>query len=490
MEFNSINYLIFLVVCLGVYWMIPNRYRWCVLLLFSYFFYANWNKVYLLLTLFVTIVSYAAARMIENKNRKWLLTASLIMVFSCLFIFKYYNFTIENLNGVLSFFAEGVSLPQSSLLLPVGISFYTFQAGSYIIDVYHKKIKAEKNLLKYALYISFFPQLVAGPIERAEDFLPQIEKMHMISYEDMRGGLQNILLGMFKKVVIADTLAIFVDGVFENNSAYKGLTLFMASIFFTIQIYCDFSGYSDIAIGSARLFGYELSLNFKQPYFAKSIKDFWGRWHMTLTGWLRDYVYIPLGGGRNGIAKKCRNILIVFLISGVWHGAAWNFIFWGGIYGILRVMEELMEKRKFHLFQGRFAIVECGFKTGLTFMVVNILWVFFRATSILQAFQIIAGMFSNWSITTAISDMLQILFTGTFSSITLAVYIGVIVFVGVVIISLFDFCYEKRQMILFKRMKVVPRWLLYLFMSVLIIFNWLFLNGIYGQTGSFIYFQF
>lgn len=489
MTFHSVNYIVFLTICICLYYLVAEQWRWCVLLVFSCYFYASWNAVYFLLIAFVASIAYLAGRWIEKNQSKNILIASMCAVFLCLFVFKYYNFAAENINALLAYIASEVALPKSRLLLPVGISFYTFQAGSYLVDVYTGKIAAEKNFFKFALYLTFFPQLVAGPIERAELFLPQITKKHAVSYEMMRTGLQQILIGMFKKIVMADTLAVFVDGIYENASNCNGATLFIAAILFSLQIYGDFSGYSDIAVGSARLFGYQLSENFRQPYFAVSIKDFWSRWHRTLTGWFRDYIYIPLGGGRVGLFKKCRNIAAVFLLSGIWHGSAWTFLAWGGVHAICRMIEEIYEEKVVVIAKNRSMQMK-ALKIVFTFVLVSILWIFFRAETMSDAIYMISHMFTGWDITMMSQELQSILYVSMFRSQSLLIYTRCIVGLSIAIVCCFGVCKEQEGVLLFEKLGFVSRWGLYIVMSVVTIFHWLLLNGIYGQTGAFIYFQF
>lgn len=334
MLFNSFSFAIFLPIVFVVYWTVPHRVRWILLLIASYYFYMSWNVKYVILILFTTVVSYTASRLIEkNYSYIWnkiFLYAAIVSCIGVLFFFKYFNFFSESINRLFAHFAIHLHLIILKYLLPVGISFYTFQTLSYVIDVYKGKVKPEHNFGIYATFISFFPQLVAGPIERTENLLPQIKARHNFDSEQALFGAKLMLWGYFKKLVIADTLAQYVDLVFANLEAYHGFDLVIAIFFFTLQIYCDFSGYSDIAIGTADLFGIKLMTNFKSPYFSSSIKEFWNRWHISLSSWFKDYIYIPLGGNRCSKARCAMNVIITFLASGLWHGANWTFIIWGG----------------------------------------------------------------------------------------------------------------------------------------------------------------
>lgn len=334
MLFNSISYAIFLPIVFSIYWIVPHNIRWIVLLISSYYFYMSWNIQYVLLILFTTLVSYLAAllleRIEENSIKKLLLFITVLICLSILIFFKYFNFFSFNIASFVSFIGIDLDPILLDIILPVGISFYTFQTLSYVIDVYKGDISAERHFGYYATFISFFPQLVAGPIERTRNLLPQIKSKVEFSYKQATYGLKLISWGLFKKIVIADTLAVYVQPVYKNPYEYNGFALLLGSLFFTIQIYCDFSGYSDIAIGSSKLLGINLMRNFHSPYFSSSIKEFWSRWHISLSTWFRDYLYIPLGGNRSGNIRKYLNIIFTFFISGLWHGANWTFVIWGG----------------------------------------------------------------------------------------------------------------------------------------------------------------
>ncbi|MGL6168515.1 MAG: MBOAT family O-acyltransferase, partial [Fusobacteriaceae bacterium] len=345
MLFNSLQFLIYFPIVVLLYFLLPFKFRWIWLLIASYFFYMNWNPKYAILMGTSTLVTYLSGILIEksnsileenqrNKMRKLWVFLSFGINLSILFFFKYFNFLGTNITYILSKIHIGVKIPNFDMLLPVGISFYTFQALSYTMDVYRGDVKAQKNLGKYALFVSFFPQLVAGPIERSTHLLAQIDKEYNFEYERVKNGLLLMLWGLFKKIVIADRLAVLVNTVYNNPTNYEGFVLIIASVFFAFQIYCDFSSYSDIAIGAANVMGYDLMKNFNRPYFSKSIGEFWRRWHISLGTWFRDYLYFPLGGSKVSKSKRYRNIMVVFLVSGLWHGASWNFIVWGGLHGI------------------------------------------------------------------------------------------------------------------------------------------------------------
>ena len=343
MLFNSLAYGVFLPVVFLVYWAVPHRYRQIILLLASCYFYMSWNPVYIFLILTTTVVSYSSALLLERREKarekKWILALSAGVSLGILFFFKYFNFAFASIARILSLVSLRLHPVTLRLLLPVGISFYTFQTLSYVIDVYRGEEQAERNFISYALFVTFFPQLVAGPIERTRNLLPQIKAEHTFAYDEAAYGMKLMTWSFFKKTVVADVLAVYVQRVYDNPLDYRGFVFFLAAILFAIQIYCDFSGYSDIAVGTARLLGIRLMTNFKSPYFSRSIKEFWSRWHISLSQWFRDYVYIPLGGNRVGKLRHCLNLMVTFLISGLWHGADWKFVIWGGIHGLGQILE-------------------------------------------------------------------------------------------------------------------------------------------------------
>ena len=346
MLFNSYLYLLFFPAVCVIYYTLPLKYRWLFLLISSYFFYLNWEPIYAILILFSTLVTYYGAKLIVNENfsrfRKNILLITIFLNLSVLFLFKYYNFFTDSIYAILDYIGMRINFPEFKLLLPVGISFYTFQAIGYLVDVYNEKIKQSEKLGRYMLFVAFFPQLVAGPIERASNLLPQIDKQIRFSYKKAIEGTKLIIWGFFMKVVIADRLAIYVDAVYNNYEMHSSYTLILASVFFAFQIYCDFGGYSNIAIGCAKVLGIDLMVNFKRPYFSKSVQEFWYRWHISLSTWFKDYVYIPLGGNRYG--NRNLNLMITFLISGLWHGANWTFVIWGGLNGIYLILNNYTRK--------------------------------------------------------------------------------------------------------------------------------------------------
>ncbi len=399
MLFNSLGFAVFLPIVFLIYWALPHKYRVGVLLIASYYFYMSWNVKYVVLILFTTVISYICALYLEktddDKRKKLYVLTAVVASLAVLFTFKYFNFTVTTIQRI----ADKIKIPLHtttlSLMLPVGISFYTFQTLSYVIDVYRKRVNAEHNFFTYAAFISFFPQLVAGPIERSENLLPQIKGEHRFTYEEGSYGIKLMAWGFFKKLVIADNLALFVDMVFDDPESYTGFPMVLAVLFFTIQIYCDFSGYSDIAIGTARLFDIKLMKNFDSPYFATSIQDFWRRWHISLSTWFRDYVYIPLGGNRVKKGRQYFNLMATFTLSGLWHGAAFSYIAWGMMHGLVQCIEKAVG-----VTVGTVPACHTSRdKRGLSplsrlrvFITAAALWCFFRATSLKQALYVFKHM--------------------------------------------------------------------------------------------------
>ncbi len=382
MVFNSLDFLFFIIPVFIVYWLLPNKkHRNLFLLISSYFFYMQWEWKYLILILISSSVDFFCAKKIYTSiNKKLYLGISIFTNLGILFVFKYYNFFLESFITLFGIYNES-SLLYINLLLPIGISFYTFQTLSYSIDVYFNRMKPVNNIINFFLYVSFFPQLVAGPIERANYLINQIKKEKIINTKIMDMGVSLILVGLFKKIVIADNLAYYVDDIFANYQNYDGGVLILGLVYFSFQIYCDFSGYSDIAIGTARLFGIELNLNFKFPYHSKNISEFWKRWHISLSTWFRDYVYIPLGGSKNSRLNTYRNLLIVFTLSGLWHGANLTFIFWG-LYHVILYYIWIIMKLRFKFNSKIFDLMSIIY----TYITVTIGWVFFRSETINDAF--------------------------------------------------------------------------------------------------------
>jgi len=401
--FNSIDFAIFLPIVFLLYWVIgkKNIHAQNILIVAaSYVFYGWWDWRFLFLILLSTVVDYSIGLALEkqdrDQHRKVLLWTSLLVNLGLLGFFKYFNFFIDNFTSAFSFFGHSIGGYSLNIILPVGISFYTFQTLSYTIDVYNKKLKPTSDIISFSAFVSFFPQLVAGPIERATNLLPQFFKERNFNYEMAKDGLRQILWGLFKKIVIADNCAKYVNIIFENHEAYSGSTLVLGAVFFAFQIYCDFSGYSDIAIGTARLFGFNLIQNFAFPYFSRDIAEFWRRWHISLSTWFRDYVYIPLGGSKVSKPKVIRNVFIIFLVSGFWHGANWTFIFWGGLNALYFLPLLLLKRNRKNLNDvaesSNFPSLRVLFQILVTFSLTVFAWIFFRSKNIEHAFQYIDGI--------------------------------------------------------------------------------------------------
>jgi len=466
-------YAIFLPVVFILYWALPHKFRWCLLLVASYYFYMSWNPTYVVLILLMTLLSYTAARMLEEEEnisrRKAILTVTIVVCIGVLFFFKYFNFFSESVVNVINLFTLQLHPITLNVLLPVGISFYTFQTLSYVIDVYKKKVKPEHHFGIYATFISFFPQLVAGPIERTENLLPQIKRRKKFDYLQASYGIKLMVWGFYKKLAIADVISTYVDTAYSSLDTCTGFDLAVAIFFFTIQIYCDFSGYSDIAIGTAKLLGINLMTNFKSPYFSISVKEFWSRWHISLSTWFRDYVYIPLGGNRCSKVKQARNLLVTFLVSGLWHGANWTYIIWGGVHGIAQIIEN-------HLNVKGESKISKFISCMLVFIFCNIAWIFFRAESIGDACFVLATLVKDFMhpslfLQTAIGlgkrDLCYIIFT-------------------ILILTFVDFMAVKRDVIEWiSARNFIFRWSIYVIMVWLILF---FMRP--EGTSAFVYFQF
>lgn len=408
MLFNSFQFLIFFPAVTLIYFIIPKKLRYIWLLAASYFFYMCWNVKYIILIAASTGITWFCGLMLgrcgKPGGKKLIVAGGVLSNLFILFFFKYFDFFLDNINRLLKVFHLTMLDNPFSFLLPVGISFYIFQALGYLIDVYRGDTEPERNLLRYALFVSFFPQLVAGPVERSGRLLKQlrdVDKMKLWNYDRIASGFVMMAWGLFQKMVIADRLAIFVDAVFSNVHACGTVETVLGAIAFSFQIYCDFAGYSAVAIGAARVMGFELMENFNTPYFAVSIADFWHRWHISLSTWFRDYVYIPLGGNRRGKGKKYRNLLITFLASGLWHGASWTYVVWGGLHGLYQIIGEALKPVKAKVME------KCGVRTGaesfrlgqimITFCLTAFAWIFFRAETLSGAFYYLQRMFTRWN---------------------------------------------------------------------------------------------
>lgn len=403
MAFNSFSFWLVFPFIFVLYWLFPlkyNQWRKIFLVLTSYLLYLNWKPSYALVLLGVTLVTYLGGQVLQLRDesiefkvgkRKHLAWLFALLGLLPLLVFKYYNFINDSITVGLASIGLKFALPGLNWAIPVGISFFTFQAVGYMLDVYYGRVKAEKDLLDYLLFVSFFPQVMSGPISKADELLPQIKTPQKFDYEQGKQGLKWLLWGMFIKLVIADRLGLFVDTVYENYIHYSGSTCFVASVFYTIQIYCDFAGYSLMAIGIAATLGFNLINNFKRPYLATSITDFWKRWHISLTRWLTQQVYIPLGGSRCSKARTYWNIFVTFLVSGIWHGANWTFIVWGCMHGLFQIVEKALGWQKY---EGHNWAVK-AIRIFVTFLLVNFAWIFFRMPDIKSSFSMINQMFVN-----------------------------------------------------------------------------------------------
>jgi len=409
MLFNSIEFIFFLPLVYTLYWFVTNKNlknQNLLIVIASYIFYGWWDWRFLSLIIFSTVSDYSVGYLLSKTDtktkRKFLLWVSLLTNLGILGFFKYYNFFLDSLYELMPIFKTTLGFNTIEIILPVGISFYTFQTLSYTIDVYKQKMKPTKDFIAFAAFVSFFPQLVAGPIERASHLLPQILKKRTFNYEQSIQGVRLILWGLIKKIVIADSLALSVNEIFLNFSLYSPLVLIIGAVFFSFQIYCDFSGYSDIARGLSKLLGIELMVNFDFPYFSRSIGEFWRKWHISLSTWFRDYIYIPIGGSRDTTSKSIRNIFIIFLVSGFWHGANWTFIVWGGIHALLFIPSFITKTNRKHTDElPKTKYIVPSFRDFIlilrTFLIVAVTWIFFRASSVEHAFDFIKHMI-DWNL--------------------------------------------------------------------------------------------
>lgn len=399
MNFNSLHFILFFAVVFLLYWALPPRVRWMVLLAASYYFYLCWNVLHGLLIFGTTLLSYCAALRIAAAAKLYLkriwLIGTLVVCLGVLFFFKYFNFLADTAVSLLGLFGLTLSPLSLRILLPVGISFFTFQTLSYVIDVYRGSVPAERHFGYYALFVSFFPQLVAGPIERPQNLLPQLKAPHCLNAEDAREGLKLLCVGFFRKVLAADFFAAFADAVYGAPESANGLAVLIATLLFAAQIYCDFAGYSEIAAGCARLLGIRLMRNFDRPYSAVTIRDFWRRWHISLTSWFTDYLYIPLGGNRRGLPRQCAATLFVFLVSGLWHGAAWTFVLWGGLHGLFLVTSLLLSRLRRQQRSARGKLSQTLSRL-LTLALVCFAWIFFRAESLSDLGVLLSRLFTAW----------------------------------------------------------------------------------------------
>jgi D-alanyl-lipoteichoic acid acyltransferase DltB (MBOAT superfamily) len=484
MLFNSVPFLFFFTIVTILYFSIPYGFRWILLLFASYMFYTGFRPEYLLLIILLTFGSYFSALQMGKEaipsKRKKILLFCLAFHLGILFIFKYYNFFNSSLRGLFGHFDLLYGLPSLPFLLPVGLSFFTFKSLSYAIDVYRREQVPEQHLGRLGLYIAFFPQLLAGPIERAKRLLPQFYERHDFDYQRVSDGLKLMLWGLFQKVVIADNLAPLVDAVYNHPTHFQGASLMLATLFFTFQIYCDFAGYSDIAIGAAQVLGFRTMDNFNRPYFSKSIQEFWRRWHISLSTWFRDYLYFPLGGNRVSVPRWYLNLFVVLLICGLWHGANWTFLIWGGIHGFFLVFAAFTQgvRNRVHQAMGlnRVPKLQKTLKGLITFFLVCLAWIFFRANNISDGLYIVSHLWTGW---------------GGFSAGALVPFEGVLKFnlvIGVVstgILLIIHFLQgEDYFSHWLSQKRMVWRWSVYYSMILAIL--------LFGpsQSKEFIYFQF
>ena len=492
MLFNSMDYLMFFPIVLMVYFLLPVRIRYVWLLIASYYFYTCWYAKHAVILLFCTMVTYVGGLLIgmvfNNTLLKKLCVAGCIIInIAILVYFKYRGFIFDNLSTLSALTKINIFVPKTQYTLPIGISFYTFQAMGYLIDVYRGQTKAEKNFLKYALFVSFFPQLVAGPIERSGNLLKQIHVPTKFNADRARDGLLTIAYGLFIKVVIADNIAAIIDPIFREYDTRNGTVLFMATVLFAFQIYCDFEGYTKIAIGSAKILGFTLMDNFAAPYMAGSVKEFWDRWHISLTSWFRDYLYIPLGGNRKGKLRKYINTLIVFGVSGLWHGAGWHYVVWGEMNGILIVIQDVTRNWRDKIYSVcRINKHKSGWKilsVIVTFVLIDFTWLFFRTDNMKMGLNILHRICTELQFRRFLTES----FWGeVFPSIVTMM----ILFASLVVLLFKDWLKARgvglKSCIL--NQQLVFRWLVYLTIIMVIIFGGAYGEG-YEQT-QFIYFQF
>lgn len=489
MLFNSIDFAIFLPVVFLLYWFVVNKnlkYQNTLLLIASYVFYGWWDWRFLSLIVFSSMVDYYIGISLSKSNiekkRKALLWTSIFVNVGFLGFFKYFNFFLENFVSAFTFFGQDISQNNLNIVLPVGISFYTFQTMSYTIDVYKKRLEPTKDIIAFSAYVAFFPQLVAGPIERAKNLLPQFYFKRKFNYSKATDGLRQMLWGLFKKIVVADNLSTYVEIVFDNTSEVSSLNLILGLALFSIQIYADFSGYSDIAIGCAKLFGFEFQTNFKYPLFARSIGERWRNWHISLSTWFRDYIYIPMGGSRGSRWTRFRNLMILFTISGFWHGANWTFVFWGIVNGLFFAPSMLLGQNRKYLdpidTSRIFPSLKEAYLMIQTFSLISFTYIFFRANNINHSYNYFLNILSNYNLSSYPIKLLN-------QNDILSYHIPMMVFF-ILIMFVFEWINrDKNYGLYFNKNHKYPlvRWAIYIFL-IIIITLWP------GNTESFIYFQF
>ena len=475
MLFNSLVFLAFFIVVYAAYLLLNRHYKAQnrLLLVASYVFYGYWDWRFLSLIAISTVIDYGVGLILSRsespRKRKWLLFLSVFANLGLLGFFKYFNFFADSFAGLLGMFGMDAGYVTLNIVLPVGISFYTFQTMSYTIDIYHRKIEPTRSFLDFALFVSFFPQLVAGPIERAVNLLPQVSHPRKIKKSQVNAGIFLILWGYFKKVVIADNMAVIAAQIFNGYTNYQGLDILIGILAFTVQIYCDFSGYSDIARGLAKIMGFDLMVNFKLPYFALNPSDFWLRWHVSLSSWLRDYLYIPLGGNKGGTAATQRNLALTMLLGGLWHGAAWHFVIWGAFHGLILALYRVFDRHPEHEdpWSGKYSYARILSKMLLMFILTLIGWVIFRASTIHQIWYMLTNVFYGW---TWSPESLELGYRLLFFSLPL------------ILIQIYQ--YQKKDLLAPVKFPALIKYSLYTFFLL-----WIFIFGVREAT-EFIYFQF
>jgi D-alanyl-lipoteichoic acid acyltransferase DltB (MBOAT superfamily) len=485
MLFNSFTFLIFFPAVVAVYFVLPHRFRWAWLLLASCYFYMAFIPVYILILFFTIAIDYVAGILIENaegRKRKLYLTASIVANVGVLAVFKYFNFLSANANAIAEVFHWPYELPILGIILPIGLSFHTFQAMSYTIEVYRGRQHAERHLGIYALYVMFFPQLVAGPIERPQNLLHQFYERHDFDYERVTNGLRRMAIGLFMKVVIADRLARYVNVVYPNPTNFQGLTLVVATLFFAFQIYCDFAGYSLVAIGTAEVMGFRLMKNFDRPYLSKSISEFWSRWHISLSSWFRDYVYIPLGGNRVGRSRWYYNLFITFLLSGLWHGANWTFVIWGAMNGFYLIFSLVTRDVRDGFNRAVGLASHPGFHAAvsvlITFSLTCVAWVFFRAASLDDALHVISAAIAPPTLHQIVPDPVRGEGISKFE----------VFYCFVLIAALMTIELASTRIDLLKQFRMQPTWVRWPVYYATCMAIWFL--GISTEAKAFIYFQF
>ncbi len=485
MLFNSVEFMLFFPIVTALFYLLPHRHRWWMLLSASCYFYMSFVPIYILILLGTILVDYYAAIWIEEsegKHRRWFLIMSILATCAILFAFKYFNFFNANFAGLASLLHWNYPIEALKIALPIGLSFHTFQSLSYVIEVYRGHQKAERHFGIYSLYVMFYPQLVAGPIERPQNLLGQFRTKHTFNYDQVSSGLKLMAWGLFKKVVIADRLALFVNAVYDHPADHHGLSLLIATVFFSIQIYCDFSGYSDIAIGSARVMGFDLMTNFMRPYYSKSISEFWKRWHISLSTWFKDYLYVPMGGSRVSTHRVYLNLMVTFLVSGLWHGASWTYVVWGALNGFYLIFglatKTTRDQWSDKIGLSRFPQIRKPLQVFTTFSLVSFSWVFFRARSLQDAFLIIR------KIATEACDLAQTGIVPIFMGFSKKEFLWALVVM--IVLELAHHLQKRGSVCAYLRQRSSwMRWPAYFF----VIYGVLFF-GAFSADSQFIYFQF